>query len=397
MNRPTRRTLRLLVLACLTGFTPGCVAPATPVTTVWQKLGIPQTGARLRDSTLNRRGNFPGLEKKPPLLKLADPRNMAPEKPAMIQTAAKIKAEQDMKKQKIKAIKFLADVNCGCYNKDKSVEKAFLAALDDCDPDVRMAAIEAIDQTAGQCSQCRSSCETTCCTEDLYKKLYDIAYGIEDGCYKEPVQEIRSAAAAVIKKCGCPKANPIEELPLPEAEVPEELPLPDVDIPPAEGEVEVPSPLRPRNEGDPSTKLDRNPSSRVFHIADGQKEFEYGAYESPEVVVADLTRLTGQTSPAVQKASSETRTGDRITNPEQLIAAKVVEYRGSLGELLLDLPDAFQLSNGWTMVVVDADGKQSFARITDCGGRRLLLALDDLSALTIPRNKQLHLGLVDKQ
>ncbi len=139
MKSPIRATSRALLLVWLTTTVTGCVAPATPVTTVWQKLGIPQTGARLRDSALNRRGNFPGLEKKPPLLKLSDPANLAPDKPAVIQTAAKIKAEQDMKQQKIKAIKFLGDVNCGCYNKDKAVEKAFLAALDDCDPDVRKA------------------------------------------------------------------------------------------------------------------------------------------------------------------------------------------------------------------------------------------------------------------
>ncbi len=421
MKRPLRNVMRMMVLACLAGV-PGCVAPATPVTTVWQKLGIPQTGARLRDATLNRRGNFPGLEKKPPLLKLADPANMAPDKPAMIQTAAKIKAEQDMKKQKIKALKFLADVNCGCYNKDQAVEKAFIAALEDCDPDVRMAAVEAIDKTISSCAQCRESCETTCCTEDLYKKLTDIAYGMKDGCYKEPVQEIRCAAAAVTKKCGCFKPNPIEELPAPEVDEPEELVPPAEAKPLPEGDDPKPEKVNPKAEGDEEKAVRRSQaqpkldgeigsalelsSKETIHFSDG--EFDYGVYENPEVVVAEPARLKKPepTKTDVRKVSAEkpqaakttmtAEQAERITNPERLITAKVVEYRGTLGELLLDLPDAYQLGTGWTMVVVDPAGHQSFARISECGGRRVLLALDDLSALSVPKNKQLKIGLVER-
>ncbi len=62
----------------------------------------------------------------------------------------------------------------------------------------------------------------------------------------------------------------------------------------------------------------------------------------------------------------------------------------------VELPDSFQLRAGWTMVVVDGEGNQKFARITECGGRRLLLALDDSNALSVVGNRTMKLGLVDK-
>ncbi|MFO1064925.1 MAG: hypothetical protein U0892_13755 [Pirellulales bacterium] len=163
MDRPYRKPIARLMLASALAATVGCVAPATPVPTVWQKLGIPQATARLRDATVNRNGNFPQLEKKPPLLKLADPANFAPEKPEMIKAAAKIKADQDLKKQKIKALKFLAEVSCGCYNKDKAVEKAFLAALEDCDPDVKLAAPFTISATVVAPASAVTVVKPDCC------------------------------------------------------------------------------------------------------------------------------------------------------------------------------------------------------------------------------------------
>ncbi len=434
MKCPIKATSRAIFLAWLTATVTGCVAPATPVTTVWQKLGIPQTGARLRDSTLNRSGNFPGLEKKPPLLKLADPANMAPDKPPVVQTAAKIKADQDMKKQKIKALKFLGDVNCGCYNKDKAVEKAFLSALDDCDPDVRKAAVAAIDKTISNCAQCRNACEATCCTEDLYKKLNDMAYGVQDGCYKEPVQEIRCAAAAVTKKCGCFKPNPVEELPAPEPDEPEELhnpEQPEAEVDNSEGKLNTPGVPKNSGEGQSDSPGDERESvkareevgsaTRNFHLSDDEDSFAYGLEDNPKVVVADTARFTMSDKGELRKVSVETKkvsvpaknkvttkvaepsrdahattTGpERITNPERLVSGKVVEYRGALGELLVELPDSFQLNEGWTMVVVDGHGEQSFAKITECGGRRLLLTLEDVNSLSLARNKPLKLGLVD--
>ena len=87
--------------------------PAVPFT-LWNFLGIPQGFNKIRDATTNRRGNFPGLERKPPMKALADPKNL--ESPvSAIKKAAEIKTEEDLAPQKIKAIKYLATVGCGCY------------------------------------------------------------------------------------------------------------------------------------------------------------------------------------------------------------------------------------------------------------------------------------------
>ncbi len=368
-------------IAYLLGSSIGCVANPIPVTTFWDKLGIPQATAILRDSTINRSGRFPGLEKKPPLLKIADPANLKPEKPEMIKVAAKIKTEQDQKKQKIKALKFLADVNCGCYNKDDEVAKAFLAALDDCDPDVRTAAIEGLSKAAGSCSKCKTGCETTCCTEDIHKKLTDIATGVDDkGCFKEPVKEIRCAAAALVRKCGCPTPKPLEELP-PPSEI-EEL------QPPLPGPEEGDKPKKPAGEGDgPKTRKAGEGESAMFGKATATKvSYRITGPEYRE----------GQEPVIVAKRGAKTKQGEGISNPDQLIAARVVNMSKSLGEMLVELPDVYQMSVGWTLVVVDANGKQQVGRITDASGRRILLSLDSASVINPEVGRDIRIGLVSK-
>ena len=365
-----------LAIVYLIGSSVGCVANPVPIPTFWDKLGIPQATAILRDSTINRSGRFPGLEKKPPLLKIADPANLKPEKPEMIKVAAKIKTEQDQKKQKIKAIKFLADVNCGCYNKDDAVAKAFLAALDDCDPDVRTAAIEGLCKAAGSCSKCKTGCETTCCTEDIYKKLQDIATGVDaKGCFKEPVKEIRTAAAGLMRACGCPTPKPLEELPAPAPSEIEELTIPDPLPPGREGD--APKPSKPGREGD-VTRAGKTSAKGVSYKVRGAEFIEGG-----EPVVVSIR-------------GSSSKPGDEISNPDQLITARVVNMSKRLGEVLVELPEVYQMSVGWTMVVVDAKGKHQVGRITDASGRRILLSLEAEVAINPEVGRDVRIGLVKK-
>ena len=365
-----------LYLALLLSSTIGCAANPVQMPTVWDKLGIPQATAALRDSTINQSGNFPGLEKKPPLLKIADPANLKPEKPEMIKVAAKIKAEQDQKKQKIKAIKFLAEVNCGCYNKDDAVAKAFLAALDDCDPDVRTAAIEGLCKAAGNCSSCRTGCETTCCTEDILKKLQDIACGVDaKGCFKEPVKEIRTAAAALIRKCPCPTTTkPLEEVPAPNPYEVEELLAP---------------PFEDRKEGDTPAKPDTPP----------RREGEPEKSENKTVAyrVRDAGNLPG-TEPVIVAKRGITKAAktDEIANPDQLIGVRVVSLSKQLGEVLVELPEVYHLNQGWTMVVVEPSGKHQVGKIVEASGRRILIALESPSKFQADAGQSLKVGLVQK-
>ncbi|WP_147867332.1 hypothetical protein [Stieleria maiorica] len=201
-----------------------------PVPTIWRFIGIPQGIQKIRDVTVNRRGNFPGLERKPPLKRIGDPANLESPNPA-IKAAAEIKQAEDLKAQKIKAIKFLAKMGCGCYDKEGKITDALLAAMDDCTPDVRLAAIDAIETAANGegCSKCGS---TSCCSEKVTKRLSEIAYERDDsGCHLEPNADVRAAAAKALCVC-CPNraTGPIEE------DVPEELVPPPVVPDPISGE-----------------------------------------------------------------------------------------------------------------------------------------------------------------
>ncbi len=265
------------------------IAPAAPTPTLWRYLGIPQTAKALRSGLVNRRGNLPGLERKPPLIPIAAPENLLSPNPA-IKAAAEIKQAEDMKMQKIKAIKYLASLGCGCYDKDGKITDALLAGTDDCTPDVRLAVIEAIEENVNQ--DCCKRCGTTsCCNEKTSKRLSEIAYERDDsGCHLEPSAEIRKAAARVLKKCcpGGPPSGPIEEDY--EAVAPVEEDQSVEMVPPLKGET---APKEPKVKGESSDKdesikgegSDRDsdePSSNPF---DDEKPEDL---DSPEAEAEDL-------------------------------------------------------------------------------------------------------------
>ncbi|MEX2558990.1 MAG: hypothetical protein WD403_03700, partial [Pirellulales bacterium] len=189
---------------------------AAPPATIWRFLGIPQGLHKLRDVTSNRRGNHPRLERKPPRLGIADPANLESKNPA-IKKAAEIKMEEDLAPQKIKALKYLAKIGCGCY---PGVKEALMAALDDCTEKVRYEAAQQIGEAAGDlCEVCSKKC---CCDEELTKKLAEVAYERDDeGCWLEVSERVRQAAAEALRIC-CPATGP----PVYEGEV-----IPDETIP----------------------------------------------------------------------------------------------------------------------------------------------------------------------
>jgi len=92
-------------------------------------------GARI-SSRLDLAGRFPAIQDPPPpVLAITDPANLSPDSPPSVQAAAEVKAEEDSAAQKVQALKYLATIGCGgCY---PSVEDALLAALDDCNEEVR--------------------------------------------------------------------------------------------------------------------------------------------------------------------------------------------------------------------------------------------------------------------
>ncbi len=224
MNATVRR-LALLIPLVLNG---SALAQADGPPTLWKFLGIPQAYQRVNGAVVNRRGNFPGLERKPPVLPLADPLNLESDI-APLKAAAEIKMAEDLKKQKIKAVKYLASIGCGCYDKDGKVSDALAAALDDCTEDVRMATIEALQAAAQEapCNRCGISC---CCKEKVVMQLARLAYERDEkGCCVEPSERVRQAAAQALEVC-CPGRGPVQEIapPPPQEGTPEVPQTPEV-------------------------------------------------------------------------------------------------------------------------------------------------------------------------
>jgi hypothetical protein len=203
------------------------LAEAPP--TVWHALGIPQTYLHLRDG-VNVLGKHPGLERKPPLKRIADPANLKSDVPA-IKTAAEVKQQEDLAPQKIKAIKYLASIGCGCYG---GVAEALQAALEDCTEAVRYeAAMALISAMNNHCETCNG----TCCTPELAAKMYERAYGTDaSGCNIEPSARVRAALAQAV--AACPPNMLDVELPPDDRRV---LPDPDPDT----TRIPTPPPDRP--------------------------------------------------------------------------------------------------------------------------------------------------------
>ncbi len=194
----TKSIISIVLLGCFSSATLA-QAPAGGGT-LWHFLGIPQGARYLRDNTLNRTGNRPALERKPPLKPIGDPKNL--ESPdASIKKAAEVKQAEDLKKQKIKAIKYLASIGCGCYNRDGSITDALLKSMDDCTEEVRLATVQAMSEAAmgERCANCK---QRSCCSEELSNKLYEIAYERDEtGCFLEPSERVRLAAAEALRTC----------------------------------------------------------------------------------------------------------------------------------------------------------------------------------------------------
>jgi hypothetical protein len=175
-----------------------------PEMTLWRFLGIPQGAHRVHDSFINRRGNFPDCERKPPLLRLADPA-LAQIDNAAIKKAQQIKTEEDLAPQKIKAVKYLASLGCQkCY---RGIEEAMIESLKDCTESVRYETVKALAEIPHQ--KC-PECDNDCCTEKITKELAKMAYERDPDqpdCWLEPSARVRRAAMETLRVC-CPGRQP---------------------------------------------------------------------------------------------------------------------------------------------------------------------------------------------
>lgn len=227
MVRSLRFILGFVMILVSTGVLVGQEVAAPPAPpTVWNRLGFPEGVRKLRGNLTNRNGNRPGREPKVPLKALNHPANLAEGMPPVVQEAAKVKIQEDLAPQKIKAIKYLTSIGCACYDKTGKITAALIESSEDCTEDVRLATVEAIGNAAsGQCcGNCGMKC---CCKPEMTMQLAKIAYDRDDkGCYIEPSKRVRDAARQALFAC-CPNAEPVTEIsPEPEP-APEKKPTPE--------------------------------------------------------------------------------------------------------------------------------------------------------------------------
>jgi hypothetical protein len=301
--------------------------------TLWNWLGIPQGVNKIRDATVNRNGNRPWAERKPPLKGIADPANLESNNPA-IKKAAEIKQQEDLAKQKIKAIKYLARIGCGCY---PGVKEALMAALDDCTEVVRYTAARQIGIAASQqCRVCNRSC---CCDEDMMKKLAEIAYERDDcGCFIEPSERVRAAARQSLMVCCRSKGDrggvPVGEVPSGETVPP---PPAGETVPPAPADETVP----PAPPSDAATLFEVPPGAdQDTRLA--QPEIEFGGtvvvFEHGQPARHVATRVARPTGPQPNAMMAPLVARSAEPRPDAVPAATAEQSAAAPGDTVVAPP-----------------------------------------------------------
>jgi len=273
-------------------------AASQPYMTFGRFFGFQQGYRRFYDGTVNRNGNLPGLERKPPLKALADPENLLSKNPA-IKKAAEIKFEEDLAMQKVKAIKYLAKIGCGCY---PGVKEALLAALDDCTEFVRYEAVKAIAEAAvNKCEHCSKNC---CCDEDLAKRLSELAYEKDDKCcWLEPSERVREGAREALCACcrggrGDQPADPTMPI-VPPAVGPETVPpmTPAPEIAPPKPKSDIPPPPPAVITPPKSASKPKAPVQPAAPTRETSSRQEPSRQDSVNVAKPETTKIAKQETP----------------------------------------------------------------------------------------------------
>lgn len=266
------------------------------------------------------------------MLRIGDPKNLESLNPA-IKKAAEIKVEEDLKPQKIKAIKFLARTGCGCY---EGVAEALIAALSDCTEEVRYEAARALRDAAGQkCGTCNGSC----CSEKVSEAMYKRAYERDDaGCWIEPSERVRGMLRQALCACSVPGlpeivTEPIKEGPVegPVKEGPETPPPP----PPA---ASVPV------ESERSVKVETSVPARQVSVEKSAQvvvaQVENEEIDLPPVPPAAVLRATPV---KVAKVPAKPVAKKEVAKKEVAVVAEPVAAKPEQSDESKDVDDAVKL------------------------------------------------------
>ncbi|MBX3444488.1 MAG: hypothetical protein KF774_18960 [Planctomyces sp.] len=315
-----------------------------------------------KDAKKNSSGLQPQQERLPPLRRIADPANLESKVPS-IKAAAEIKQQEDLKAQKVKALRYLASVGCGCYNADGKITDALLASLTDCTEEVRLATVEVIQFTAssGRCQHCN---QMKCCDEEVVKKLAEMAYELDDkGCPVEPSARVRAAAIKAMCAC-CPgRAAPPVEPPPPV--IPEVLPIPESELQPLIPESELPIPRRGEDDEDGTSANAEGP------VGPSQWRIRSAPLvpTSANAAVGEgVTSADGSEGVAVAKSSDEALPG-RISQIHASAGAVVISFEGQVPAkdarlLVYHRHSLGRISTAGELEIAAIDGQRVLARPT---------------------------------
>ncbi|WP_166819901.1 hypothetical protein [Thalassoroseus pseudoceratinae] len=193
----------------------GCVSPHPPPKlptapvceprpfTIWQFLGLEKCVQHIGDKTEHvtalAEHHIPGLKPVSPLKSLVHP-DLAHSPSDSVRLASQVAKKKAQVPQIKAALASVAESGCAC---DPAAEQALLAGLENCFPEVRKAAAEAVRDSV---EHGENFCDAkTCCSPAIRKRLLKIGWGrLPNGCPLEPVGEVRLAARQAYRACGCP-------------------------------------------------------------------------------------------------------------------------------------------------------------------------------------------------
>jgi hypothetical protein len=156
---------------------------------------------------------LPFLEPRPSAaapMAIADPCCVDSPSPA-VATAASIQLAEAAAPAKIKALGYLATMDCG---RNPQVEEAIVAAMDDSSESVRLAAVQAVVTASERCGRCACQCGG-CCTVSIHNKLMHLAFSKDEtGCWCEPSAKVRRMARIAMGNCQPREVVNSNEVPL---------------------------------------------------------------------------------------------------------------------------------------------------------------------------------------
>ena len=218
------KSVRLRLFVCLSAISTvfaGCVsphgAPTLPTApkceprqfVIWQFLGLDKCLKHLGDKTQHAVAlaelHIPAAKPVSPMKSMVHP-ELAHSTNDSVRAASEVARKKAQVPQIKAALASVAESGCAC---DPAAEQALLAGLNNCFPEVRLAAAEAIRDSV---ERGENYCdEKSCCTPSIRKRLLVIGWGRHpNGCHSEPVGQVRLAARQAYRTCGCPLPNSTE-------------------------------------------------------------------------------------------------------------------------------------------------------------------------------------------